>query len=121
MSDDRPATLENLDPDPRPPTPGPQWERRLGLALVLGLVGFGLFTWWTDSTRQSAYRAGLRAETDHDWDGAQAAFGRAGDYADAKVRAGNAATRVRQRDTAYTTATTALARQDWAALIPAVT
>jgi hypothetical protein len=120
MSAEPPAVLEPLDSDPRPPPSGLPWERWIGLLLVLGLVGFGLFTWWTDSTQQSAYRAGLHAETDHDWDAALAAFGRAGDYADAKTRAGNAATFAQQRNSAYSAATAAYARQDWTALIPAL-
>jgi hypothetical protein len=123
MPADPPATLEMLDPDPQQPSgqpPDPRWERVIGLVLVIVLAGYGLVTWWSDSSRQSAYRAGLRAALDNDWDAALIAFGRADDYADAQVRANNAAIHVRERDTVYPIAAAAFAHRDWAALIPAV-
>ena len=123
MPADLPATPEMLDPDPQQPSgqpPGPRWERLIGLMLVIVLTGYGLVTWWSDSAHQSAYRTGLRAALDNDWDAALIAFGRADDYADAKVRANNAAIHVRERDTVYPIAAAAFAHRDWAALIPAV-
>jgi hypothetical protein len=116
---DPPAPIELLDQDTRPPARGSHWERWIGLALVLGLAAFGLAQWWGQSTQQSAYRAGVRAESTHDWDAAAAAYGQAGEYRDARAQATHAAAQAGERDSAVEAAGTAVARQDWNALLAA--
>ncbi len=112
--------LELLDADPAPPARGLHWERLVGLLLVLGIAAGGLWQWANAGTQHAAYRTALQAETAQDWESALAAYRQAGDYNDAPARVRSVATTIRERDTAYATAATALQKSDWAALLPAL-
>ena len=115
-----PAGLELLDLAPPPPPRGPHWERILGLLLVLGIAAAGGWQWISAGTQHSAYRTAVQAETAQDWDRALAAYGHAADYNDSAIRRANVAAIIHERDTAYAAASRAFARQDWAALLPAL-
>lgn len=119
-TDAPPTGMELLDRDPAPPPRRLPWEPILGLLLVLGIAGAGLWQWTSAGTQHAAYRTALQAETAQDWDRALVAYQQAGSYSDAPIRAGNVAATVRERDTAYATAAGAMQKGDWAALLPAL-
>ncbi len=112
--------MELLDPDPPARAGGRAWERRIGIVLVLAVVGWGLSQWWSASTEITAYRAGVRAETAGDWEAALPAYRRAGGYGDAAARVTRISGIITARDGAYQTAESAVRRSDWGSLIPAL-
>jgi hypothetical protein len=104
------SVVEDLDPEPR----GSEKRRRLGelalgLVLLLGVLGWGGWQWWRDTTMQSAYRAGSEAAERRDWDAARDAFRQASGYRDADSRAADAARLVAGRDSRYDAAVRAMA------------
>jgi len=64
------------------------WERALGVALIVAVIGWAAVSGWQgagQAEQARAYRAGQTAEAGHDLAGARAAFARAGDYRDAPM------------------------------------
>ncbi len=67
---------------------GGSWERTLGVALIVAVIGWAVVSGWQgagQAEQARAYRAGQTAEAVHDLAGARAAFARAGDYRDAPM------------------------------------
>src|SRR5690242_6272470 len=60
-----------------------RWEVWLGLALVVGVLGFALVDWGQREGLAQRYRQGVEAATGHHWDAAAEAFARLGTYRDA--------------------------------------
>ncbi|HET9494964.1 MAG TPA: hypothetical protein VFR15_12100 [Chloroflexia bacterium] len=103
------SVVEDLDPEPQ----GADRRRRLGelvlgLILLIGVLGWGGWQWWRDTTMQEAYRAGSEAAERRDWDAARDSFRQASGYRDADTRAGDAARLAERRDELYGTATRAM-------------
>src|SRR5690349_5852839 len=125
MADDRErpfeATIEELDaPPPADPARALRWERLLGLLLVLGLLGFGLWQWGDQQSRAGHYRAGAQAAAARDWDAAAREFAAASGYADADARRADARANAATRDRQYALATDAAGRADWVAVLQAL-
>jgi hypothetical protein len=104
------SVVEDLDPEPQ----GADRRRRLGelvlgLMLLIGVLSWGGWQWWHDTTLQEAYRTGSEAAERRDWDTARDAFRQASGYRDADSRAEDAARLVAGRDSRYAAATRALA------------
>src|SRR4051812_35573223 len=73
----------------------------LGLLLLVGVVGWAGWEWWQQQEAMSSYRAGERYAAGYDWEAARAAYLAAGDFGQAKARAGDASKKIVERDAAY--------------------
>jgi hypothetical protein len=103
------SVVEDLDPEPQ----GSERTRRLGelvlgLVLLFGVLAWGGWQWWRDTTMQEAYRQGSVAAERRDWDAARDAFRSASGYRDADTRAQDAARLASERDSLYASATGAM-------------
>lgn len=76
----------------------------LGVALLLGIVGFAVYFSVQQSTYSGHYNRGQAAEARIDYDLALAEYSAAGDYRDAATRSASLRERLAERDKAYTIA-----------------
>jgi hypothetical protein len=88
------------------------WRGGLALLVVGGLVVV-LVVQSVQSWLASDYRAGQKAASAHQWEQAQAAFTRAGTYADAPAQASTAVAQIETRDRLYAAGQQAAAEGDW--------
>jgi hypothetical protein len=88
-------------------------ETVLGLLVLLTAVGFAIYSWVSDTQEADAYRAGLNAEQERDWDRAALEFRRAGDHPGAPTALSHAGTQVYERNRLYSDAQEAARREDW--------
>src|SRR5436190_18936930 len=65
-------------------------ETIIGLVLVLLVVGYVIFDWQRTMVQSAAYKDGIAAEQNKDWDRAAQAFEQAGGHRDADSKAHNA-------------------------------
>ena len=100
---------------------GRRGEALLGGVLLLGVLIVGGWTWVHGEGAAQAYRTGRAAETTRHWAAAAAAYGQAGDWRDAPVRAGQAQAQARQFAGLRAQGQTAAERGAWAAAVRAYT
>ncbi|MEO8285184.1 MAG: hypothetical protein ABI670_01970 [Chloroflexota bacterium] len=115
------STVEELDAEPEgDPKHSRRVEQLLGVGLVLLMMLFAGWNWWQGQRQIADYQAGGLAEAARDWDTAYNRFASAGDYADARTHASNAATYIAERDRQYRLATFAIGREDGVAALQAL-
>jgi hypothetical protein len=112
------SVVEDLDPEPEQP-PGRFLLRDLvlGLLLLVGVLAFAGWQWWSQESRQSNYTNAVAALTNNDLDQARALFAGASGYRDADTRLADLDQRIAQRDSLYTTATAHISARDWPAAL----
>jgi hypothetical protein len=115
------STIEDLDPEPRSSHAMP-WRRELllGMALLLGVLGWGGWQWWHQQDTMQNYRLAQEAVARQDWDQALARYTAADGYKDSEARRADAAKQVSERDRQYSLAIDSAKRDDWAAALKAV-
>src|SRR3954469_21575871 len=97
------SVIEDLDPEPPPSRRARALEFIVGMALLLGVLGFVGWQWYHQNRQQSDYGSGIDAEKRHDWEAAQSYFAAASGYMDADRQAHAVATTIAQRDNYYNT------------------
>ncbi len=101
------SITEDLDPEPeRQSTSRPNLEVALGLLLLLGVLGWALWTWWHDTNVSQHYQQAQQAASAFRWDDALANYSAASGYMDADARAVEAAGKVNTRNIQYQTVVT---------------
>lgn len=95
MDRERLAAIE-MEGEPESPR-RPPWEALLGLALLVGVLGFAGIDWWQTEQAALAYRQGQAAATARHWDAAAGAFAQAGTYLDAPQHRAEAAAQAARR------------------------
>jgi hypothetical protein len=116
--DDPISVVEDLDPEPEQP-PG-RFQLRdllLGLLLLVGVLGFAGWQWWSQEARQSSYSRAEQALSRHELDDARALFAGASGYRDADSRVRDVEQRITLRDSLYMSATTHIANKEWPAAL----
>jgi hypothetical protein len=105
--------FEDGEPALSPP-PRLRHRETLIAIVLLGAIGlFGLGDWYHQATRLHDYQAGTAAAAAKHWEAAAAAFGAANGYADAAIRAQEAAKQVATLATQYAQLEAATAAGDW--------
>ena len=80
------SVVEDLDPEPeQSPSRFQLRELVLGLLLLVGVLGFAGWQWWSQESRQSSYARAVTALSRNDLDQARALFAGASGYRDARV------------------------------------
>jgi hypothetical protein len=112
------SVVEDLDPE-QEPSPGRLQLRELvvGLVLLLGVLGFAGWQWWSHEARQSSYNLAVEAQLRYDLDQARALFARASGYKDADGRVADLDRRIARRNSLYAAATTHISADNWVAAL----
>ena len=90
-----------------------RWESLAGLALLVLVVGFALFTWISSALQDNAYSEGIAAAERKDWDVAVSRLSEAGDHPSAIARLAEARGTRDERDRLYQYGAQALERRSW--------
>lgn len=99
------SVMEELDPEPE--RGGGLLHARelvLGLALLVGVLGWAGWQTWRDESNRANYTQAQQAAAARKWDDALSHFEAAGGYKDADARAADARKQVWQRDSQYASA-----------------
>jgi hypothetical protein len=91
----------------------------LGLLLLLFAVSYALYYWYESNAQSAAFKLGLAAEEQRDWDGAVDGFTRAGDRRGAEEKEKEARHKVAERDRLYSAGLLAGEKREWHAAIDA--
>jgi hypothetical protein len=81
--------------------------------VLVAAIGFAVYSWVRDAQETDAYRAGLVAQQERDWDRAAVEFRRAGDHPGALDALAHVGTQVYERNRLYNDAQEAARREDW--------
>lgn len=90
-----------------------KWEALVGVLILMLAVAYAVYDWRRTSDQTEAYRKGVSAEQQQDWDRAAVEFERAGDIHDAPRRREEAAQTLYTRDHLYESAVLAARSQSW--------
>ncbi len=96
-------TVEELDGEPRGDAPEFQQRTRtlemvLGMLLLLGVLGYAGWQWWSTENSRSHYDQGRQAAQANHWDQARSQFAQAGGYKDSAALAEQAKAKIQERD-----------------------
>ncbi len=100
------SVVEDLDPEPEPGGKRIWRSSRmrdlvLGLAILLGVVGWAGYSSWHDESNRSNYAQAQQDASLHHWDDALAHYSSAKGYKDADALAANASKQIEARDSRY--------------------
>jgi hypothetical protein len=90
-----------------------RWESAIGLIILFLALGYSVFHWQRSLAQSQAYREGVAAVLNRDWDRAVAGFLSAGEHMDASRRAEEDTGKVADRNRHYAEAISAAARREW--------
>src|SRR6478752_2469893 len=115
--DMRSARIQFEDGAPALPPPARLRHREtlIAIALLGAICLFGLGDWYRQATRLHDYQAGTAAVAARHWDAAVAAFAAADGYANAAIRAQEAARQLAALQTQYAQLQAAAGAGDWLA------
>jgi hypothetical protein len=106
--------VEDLDPEPqRREGLGQKRELILGLLLLLSVIGWAGWQWWSQNRNESEYAQGQQALAASNLDAAEAHFATIPDYKDAGSLAHDLALKIARRDEQYRQGTAAGDNGDW--------
>ncbi len=91
----------------------PPWARWVAGGIVAGLVGLAVALQSLHGWQVSGYRAGQRAEREHQWEAALTAYGQAGNYEDAPARSRIAQAQINTRNQLVADGQAAANSSDW--------